>query len=159
MPCHSHRNRLRRLPCEPHGSAEHPGFLQDGDELVVHRLDRRGRSRRDVLNLVHDLEGKGASLRVLEPDVTMAGDLGRLVVRVLERAADLELQFIQDRQRAGIDAAKAKGVYQGRKQQIDTNWIRELAAQNMPKAQIARILKISRMSVYRTLKTGKSPPP
>ena len=112
-----------------------------------------------MLNLVHDLEGKGASLRVLEPDVTMAGDLGRLVVRVLERAADLELQFIQDRQRAGIDAAKAKGVYQGRKQQIDTNWIRELAAQNMPKAQIARILKISRMSVYRTLKTGKSPPP
>ncbi len=54
--------------------------------------------------------------------------------------ADLELKFIRDHQRAGIDAAKAKGVYQGRKQQIDTDRVRELVAQNMPKAQIARPL-------------------
>ena len=134
-------------------------FLQDGDELVVHRLDRLGRSTRDVLNPVHDLDSKGAALRVLEPDVTTAGDLGRLVVTVLGMVADLELKFIRDRQRAGIDAAKAKGVYKGRKQQIDTNRIRELAAQNMPKAQIARTLKISRMSVYRALKAGQNPPP
>ncbi len=134
-------------------------FLQDGDELVVQRLDRRGRSTRDVLNLVHDLDSKGASLRVLEPDVTTGGDLGRLVVTVLGMVADLELKFIRDRQRAGIDAAKAKGVSQGRKQQIDTDRIRELVAQNMPKAQIARTLKIPRMSVYRALKTGQNPPP
>ena len=133
--------------------------LQDGDELVVHRLDRRGRSTRDVLNPVHDLDSKGAAPRVLEPDVTTAGDLDRLVVTVLGRVADLELKFIRDRQCAGIDAAKAKGVYQGRRQQIDTDRIRELAAQNMPKAQIARTLKISRMSVYRALKAGQNPPP
>ncbi|MCY4327828.1 MAG: recombinase family protein [Rhodobacteraceae bacterium] len=114
---------------------------------------------RDVLNLVHDLDSKGASLRVFDPDVTTAGDLGRLVVTVLGRLADLEHKFIQDRQRAGIDAAKAKGVYQGRKQQIDTDRLRELAAQNMPKAQMDRTLKISWMSVCRALKTGKSPPP
>ena len=134
-------------------------FLRDGDELVVHRLDRLGRSTRDVLNLVHDLEGRGATLRVLEPDVTTAGDLGRLVVTVLGMAADLELKFIRARQRAGIDAARTKGVYHGRKQQIDTDRIRELAARNMPKARIARTLGISRMSVYRALKAGKNPPP
>ena len=134
-------------------------FLRQGDELVVHRLDRLGRSTRDVLNLVHALEGKGASLRVLEPEVTTAGALGRLVVTVLGMVADMELKFIRDRQRAGIDAARAKGVYQGRKQQIDTDRIRELAAQNMPKARIARELGISRMSVYRALKAGQSPPP
>ena len=134
-------------------------FLRDGDELVVHRLDRLGRSTRDVLNLVHDLEGRGATLRVLEPDVTTAGDLGRLVVTVLGMVADLELKFIRDRQRAGIDAARTKGVYHGRKQQIDTDRIRELAARNMPKARIARTLGISRMSVYRALKAGKNPPP
>ncbi len=55
--------------------------------------------------------------------------------------------------------ARQKGSYQGRKQQIDMDWIRELAAQNMTKAQMDRTLKISRMSVYRALKTGKSPSP
>ncbi|WP_341520023.1 recombinase family protein [Pseudomonas sp. G.S.17] len=42
-------------------------FLHAGDELVLLRLDRFGRSTRDVLNLVHELDEKGASLRVLEP--------------------------------------------------------------------------------------------
>ncbi len=78
--------------------------------VAVHRLDRLGRSTRDVLNLVHELDGKGASLRVLEPDVTTVGDLGRLVITVLGMVADMELKFIQDRQRAGLDAAKRKGV-------------------------------------------------
>ncbi len=42
-------------------------FLREGDELVVVKLDRLGRSTRDVLNLVHELEAKGAALTVLEP--------------------------------------------------------------------------------------------
>ncbi len=88
-------------------------FLRDGDELVVHRLDRLGRSVRDVLNLVHELEGRGASLRVLEPEVSTAGDMGRLVVTVLGMVADMELKFIRERQRAGIEAAKARGIYRG----------------------------------------------
>ena len=129
-------------------------FLREGDELVVHRLDRLGRSTRDVLNLVHELDGKGASLRVLEPEVTTAGDLGRMVVTVLGMVADMELKFIRDRQRAGIDAAKRKGVYKGRKKQVDEDRIRQLAGQGIPKARIARDLGVSRMSVYRALKSG-----
>src|SRR3546814_9757883 len=53
-------------------------FMHTGDELVVLRLDRLGRSTRDVLNLVHELDEKGASLRILEPEVTTAGDMGRM---------------------------------------------------------------------------------
>ncbi|MBC6445545.1 MAG: recombinase family protein [Alphaproteobacteria bacterium GM202ARS2] len=129
-------------------------FLRAGDELIVHRLDRLGRSTRDVLNLVHELETKGASLRVLEPEVTTAGDMGRLVVTVLGMVADMELQFIRDRQRAGIEAAKEKGVYKGRRKSVDDIEIRRLAANGIPKAQIARDLGISRMSVYRALQSA-----
>jgi DNA invertase Pin-like site-specific DNA recombinase len=42
-------------------------FIRAGDELVVVKLDRLGRSTRDVLNLVHEFEAKGAALTVLEP--------------------------------------------------------------------------------------------
>lgn len=126
-------------------------FVRAGDELVVHRLDRLGRSTRDVLNLVHELDGKGASLRILEPEITTAGDMGRMVITVLGMVADMELKFIKDRQRAGIDAAKKKGVYKGRRKTVDEIAIRHLARKGISKAQIARDLGISRMTVYRAL--------
>jgi DNA invertase Pin-like site-specific DNA recombinase len=80
----------------------------------VVKLDRLGRNTRDVLNLVHELEEKGASLRVLEPAIDTGGPMGRVVLTVLGMVAEMELDFIRDRQRAGIDAAKLKGIYKGR---------------------------------------------
>jgi DNA invertase Pin-like site-specific DNA recombinase len=126
-------------------------FLHAGDELVVLRLDRLGRSTRDVLNLVHELDEKGASLRVLEPEVTTAGSMGRMVITILGMVADMELKFIKDRQRAGIQAAKAEGVYKGRAKGVDDADIRRRIAAGASKASVARDLKISRMTVYRAL--------
>ena len=131
-------------------------FLREGDELVVHRLDRLGRSTRDVLNLIHELDAKGASLRVLEPEVTTAGDMGRMVITVLGMVADMELKFIRDRQRAGIEAAKDKGAYRGRRKSIDDEEICRLVNAGVAKAQIARDLGISRMTVYRALAAGET---
>ena len=128
-------------------------FLRADDELVVLRLDRLGRSTRDVLNLVHELDAKGASLRVLEPEVTTAGGMGRMVITVLGMVADMELTFIRDRQRAGIEAAKQKGVYKGRRKQVDDLKIRRLAAEGASKAKIARDMGVSRMTVYRALES------
>ena len=83
------------------------------------KLDRLGRNTRDVLNLVHELEEKGASLRVLEPAIDTGGPMGRIVLTVLGMVAEMELGFIRDRQRAGIDAAKAKGIYKDRPATFD----------------------------------------
>ena len=85
-------------------------FIRPVGGLIVVKLDRLGRSTRDVLNLVHELEEKGASLRVLEPAIDTGGPMGRMVVTVLGMVAEMELGFIRDRQCAGIDAAKAKGI-------------------------------------------------
>jgi DNA invertase Pin-like site-specific DNA recombinase len=127
-------------------------FLHAGDELVVVRLDRLGRSTRDVLNLVHELEERGASLRVLDPDITTTGSMGRMVITILGMVADMELQFIKDRQRAGIEVAKDLGIYKGRQKQIDNSEIRRRILAGASKATVARDLKISRMSVYRALR-------
>lgn len=131
-------------------------FLRTGDELVVHRLDRLGRSTRDVLNLVHELDGRGAALRILEPDITTAGEMGRMVITVLGMVADMELKFIKDRQRAGIEVAKGKGVYKGRRKTVDEAEIRRRVANGASKAVIARDLGVSRMTVYRALQTPMS---
>ena len=57
-------------------------FVRAGDVLIVVKLDRLGRNTRDVLNLVHELEEKGASLRVLEPAIDTGGPMGRMVLTV-----------------------------------------------------------------------------
>ena len=131
-------------------------FLRRGDELVVHRLDRLGRSTRDVLNLVHELDARGASLRILEPDITTMGDMGRMVITVLGMVADMELKFIKDRQRAGIEAAKTKGIYKGRKKVVDETEIHERIESGQTKAHIAREMGVSRMTVYRALQKNNS---
>ncbi len=133
-------------------------FLRAGDELVVLRLDRLGRSTRDVLNLVHELDEKGAALRVLEPEVTTTGGMGRMVITILDMVADMELVFIKDRQRAGIEAANAEGVYKGRRKNVDDAEIRRRIADGESKAAVARDLKVSRMTVFRAL-DGLAPGP
>lgn len=125
--------------------------LRAGDELVVHRLDRLALPTRDVLKLIGELHDKGASLRVLEPEVTTAGSMGRMVMTILGMVADMELKFIKERQSAGIKAAKASGVYKGRVKNVDDDEIRRRIGEGATKAGVARALKISRMTVYRAL--------
>lgn len=128
-------------------------FIREGDELVVHKLDRLGRSTRDILNLVHELDAKGASLRVLEPDITTGGDVGRLVITVLGMVAELERKHIRERQQMGIDAAKARGgVYRGRKKSVSAVSVAALKAEGLGPTAIAQRLGVSRMTVHRELK-------
>ena len=78
-------------------------FIREGDVLVVHKLDRLGRNTRDVLNLVHSIAKRGASLQVLEPAIDTSGPMGTMVLTVLGMVSEMELGFIKERQRAGIE--------------------------------------------------------
>lgn len=101
---------------------------------------------------------------MLEPEVSTAGDMGRMVITVLGMVADMELKFIRDRQRVGIDAAKNKGVYnknkgvyKGRQKTVDDAEIQRRVKFDVPKAQIARDFGVSRMTVYRVLSCVEEP--
>jgi DNA invertase Pin-like site-specific DNA recombinase len=129
-------------------------FIRPGDTLVVHKLDRLGRSTRDVLNLVHELEERGACLRVLEPAIDTCGPMGKMVLTVLGMVAEMEHGFIRDRQRAGIEAAKAEGVYKVRKVVFDRARILELRQQGMGATAIAKAIGCKRGAVYLALKAA-----
>lgn len=129
-------------------------FIRPGDVLVVTKLDRLGRNTRDALNLVHELDERGACLRVLEPAIDTCGPMGRIVLTVLGMVAEMELSFLKDRQRAGIEAAKAKGVYKGRPPTFDRAKILELRKQGMGATAIAEAVGCKRGNVYKALKTA-----
>lgn len=126
-------------------------FVQPQDEVVCVKLDRLGRSTRDVLNLVHELQAKGAALTVLEPAFSTKDATGSILVTVLAMVAEMEREFIRSRQQAGIAAAKSRGAYKGRKPSVPVDRVRELRASGENPTSIARSLGISRMSVYRAL--------
>ena len=126
-------------------------FIQAGDTLVVAKLDRLGRSTRDVLNLVHELEGRGAALRVLEPAIDTSGPMGKVVLTVLGMVSEMELGFIRERQKDGIEKAKAEGRYNGRPATLDADMVRKLKDEGLGATEIARRLNCSRSAVYKIL--------
>lgn len=126
-------------------------FLRPGDELMVVRLDRLGRDTRDVLNIVHEVKQRGAFLTVLDPYVTTRGETGEIVLTVLGMVAKMERQFILERQKAGIEKAKAMGVYKGRPVTLDHTKVRALAAQGIGATAIAKQVGCSRAAVYKVL--------
>ena len=126
-------------------------FLREEDVLVVHKLDRLGRNTRDVLNLVHEVDQKGASLQVLEPPIETSGPMGKMVLTVLGMVAEMELGFIKERQRTGIEAAKSRGVYKGRPQSVDYDAILRLKREGLGISAIAREVGCSRGTVYKAI--------
>jgi DNA invertase Pin-like site-specific DNA recombinase len=129
-------------------------FIRPADVLIVVKLDRLGRNTWDVLNLVHELEERGASLRVLEPAIDTGGPMGRMVLTVLGMVAEMELGFIRDRQRAGIDAAKAKGIYKVAQSLSTARALCRCARQGMGATEIAEAVGCKRGNVYKTLKAA-----
>ena len=127
-------------------------FLRPGDELVVTRLDRLGRDTRDVLNLIHECEQRGAFLTVLDPHVSTRGEMGHIILTVLGMVAQMERRFILERQREGIDRARAAGIYLGGKRRLDRVRIRSLSEDGLTPSVIARQVGCSRMQVYRILR-------
>jgi DNA invertase Pin-like site-specific DNA recombinase len=126
-------------------------FLRLGDELVVTRLDRLGRDTRDVLNLIHECEQRGAFVTVLDPHVSTRGEMGHVVLTVLGMVAQMERRFIRERQREGIERAKTSGVYGGGKRRVDRNSIAILRQEGLSPTEIAQRVGCSRMQVYRVL--------
>lgn len=126
-------------------------FLRPGDEVVVTRIDRLGRDTRDVLNIVHECEERGAFVTVLDPHISTRGEMGHVILTVLGMVAQMERRFIKQRQREGIIRAKAAGVYRGGKPRIDREKVLAMRAEGATPTQIAAAVGCSRMQVYRII--------
>jgi len=125
-------------------------FVREGDILTVTRLDRLARSVIDLHKIVIQLAAKGCGFRVLQQSgIDTTTSTGKLTLSILGAVAEFEADIRKERQRDGIDRAKANGVYRGRKPSIDTNRIETLMAAGMNPAAIAREMGIGRASVYR----------
>jgi DNA invertase Pin-like site-specific DNA recombinase len=126
--------------------------VRPGDTLIVTRIDRLARSMKDLQDIVHELKIKRVALRVTERPIDTGTAAGKAFLNMLGVFAEFETNLRRERQLEGIAAAKARGVYKGRRAHIDPAAVRQLRDQEkLGPAAIARRLGIGRASVYRLL--------
>jgi DNA invertase Pin-like site-specific DNA recombinase len=125
-------------------------FLRDGDTLMVTRVDRLARSIMDLQNIVHELKTKGVALKATEQPIDTSSAAGKAFLDMLGVFAEFETNLRRERQMEGIAAAKAKGVYKGRKPTVDPEEVARLVdEEKLGMMAIARRLGVTRQSVYR----------
>ncbi|EGX5147429.1 recombinase family protein [Enterobacter ludwigii] len=133
-------------------------FLRSGDTLMVTRVDRLARSIRDLQDIVYSLNQRGITLRATEQPVDTRTAAGKAFLDMLGVFAEFETNLRRERQMEGIAAAKARGVYRGRKPSIDPAEVYRLYVdEKMGATAIARRLGIGRASVYRVLDNYEQP--
>lgn len=131
------------------------GVLLPGDTVVVWKLDRLGRSLKDLIQIVTDLWERGVEFRSLTEaiDTTTAG--GRLVFHIFAALAEFEHAIIVERTNAGLAAARARGRNGGRPSKMTPERIRiardMYESQEHDVATIARTLGVSRPTIYKHL--------
>lgn len=131
-------------------------YARQGDTIVVWKLDRLGRSLKNLIEVTQRLEARGIGLRSLQEsiDTTTAG--GKLVFHVFGALAEFERDLIRERTNAGLAAARARGRCGGRKPALDAKK-KEIAQAlhqnpNVSVSEICRTLGVSRATFYRSLK-------
>jgi DNA invertase Pin-like site-specific DNA recombinase len=138
-----------------------PGWLRHvrrGDTVRVSSMDRLARSVIDLAQIIHELNGNEVEVEFTTERLTFApgaeDPFAMFQLHMLGAVAQLERSLIKERQREGIDLARAKGVYRGRSRALSPEQItqaHDMVNTGIPKAKIARELGCSRRVLYDAL--------
>jgi len=131
-------------------------FAREGDILVITKIDRIARSVAHLCEIEARLHAKGASLKVIKPELDTSTPIGRLVFNMVGAIAQFEREIMLERQREGIAKAKAEGKYKGRAPtaRAKADEVLTLLKGGMGATAVAKKLKIGRASVYRILEAA-----
>lgn len=140
--------------------AERPGLgkamelLRDGDSLVVWKLDRLGRSVKNLVDLVGDLAREGVHFKSLTDSIDTTTASGRFFFHVMASLAEMERELTVERTRAGLEIARQLGRKGGRRRQMTDSKIasaKKLLANGVPPRDVAQNLGVSVPTLYRWL--------
>ena len=136
-------------------------YCREGDALVVWKLDRLGRSLRELIDLVNGLKDRGVEFVSLRESLDPGG---KLVFHVFASVAEFERDLIRERTLAGLEAARARGRKGGRKPVMDEKKLALASAmlknREIPVREVCEAVGVSRSTLYRHLKPdGTARPP
>ena len=140
--------------------AEVMAALGEGDTLCVWRLDRLGRSLPHLIDTVRGLEERGVGFRSVQESIDTTTPGGRLVFHIFGSLAEFERDLIQERTRAGLDAARARGRKGGRPtvlSPVKRKQATRMITDGVSIVEVAQALGVSRSTLYRQLRPMPEP--
>src|SRR5271170_5571982 len=136
--------------------------LEHGDTLIVWKLDRLGRSLRDLITMLDDLRARGLKFHSLTEAIDTATPTGRAMWQMIGVLAELERSLISERTRAGVKAAKGRGVKFGRKPKLTPQQVLQavkLMNSGEGAEDVATSFKASKATLYRALAKHRAQSP
>lgn len=126
--------------------------LRSGDIVIIWRLDRLGRSLKDLIQLVERLEVAGVGLRSLQESINTSSSGGKLVFHFFGALAEFERNLIRERTQAGLSSARARGRMGGRPKRLDpakeTLALRLYSERKHTVEEICQMMGISKSTLY-----------
>lgn len=132
--------------------------VEEGDVILVKKLDRLGRDTADMVSLIKEFDNTGVYIRFLDDGISTDGPMGILIVTILVAVAQAERMRILERTNEGRIDAKLRGIKFGPKVKINMakrEKIVELYARGMAATHIAKLVGIARSTIYLILKQEK----
>ncbi|MDE6519156.1 MAG: recombinase family protein [Ruminococcus sp.] len=132
-------------------------YVREGDTLYVESISRLGRSTKDLLNIIDTLNDTGVTLVSHKESIDTNTPTGKFMLTVFAALSQLEREQLKQRQREGIEIAKAQGKYTGRKP-IPIDWERfgklygEWKAKNITGRDFMRRMELSANTFYRRVR-------
>lgn len=126
--------------------------VEEGDLILIKKLDRLGRDTADMVHLVKEFDALSVAIRFLDDGISTEGVMGKMVVTILTAVAQAERHRILERTNEGRIEAKSKGIKFGRKRTIDRGKIAALYTSGIGATKIASQEKIGRSTIYKLLK-------
>ena len=130
-------------------------FVRDGDVLVTWKLDRLGRSLPHLIEIVAALEKRGVGFRSIIEAIDTTTPGGRLVFHLFGALGQFERDLIQERTRAGLAAAAARGRKGGRKPVVNAEKLdraRAIMAKGLTVREAAARLRVGKTALYEALR-------
>jgi len=129
--------------------------LRDGDVVVVTKYDRLARSLKDLLEIVDQIQNRGAGFRSLGEDIDTTSPAGRLIFHVFASIAQFERERIVERTKEGLEAARKRGRIGGRppalspSQKAEAKRMRDVEQRSI--SEIADLFKVSTKTIRRVV--------
>ncbi|EKB2479540.1 recombinase family protein, partial [Salmonella enterica] len=118
--------------------------VEEGDVILVKKLDRLGRDTADMIQLIKEFDAQGVAVRFIDDGISTDGDMGQMVVTILSAVAQAERRRILERTNEGRQEAKLKGIKFGRRRTVDRNVVLTLHQKGTGATEIAHQLSIAR---------------
>jgi len=125
--------------------------VEEGDVILVKKLDRLGRDTADMIHLIKEFDAQGVAVRFIDDGISTDGEMGQMVVTILSAIAQAERRRILERTNEGRQEAKLKGIRFGRRRTVDRDYVLSLYRQGIGATGISRQLRIARSTVYKIL--------